>query len=97
MSQSKGIVSDSQSMTVEACMLGIPNVRINSFKGKISVLNNLETNYHLTKSYSTSEFNIQNLDFILNADITEFDENRKRLLKDKIYPIPFYLKQIEKL
>lgn len=97
MSQSKGIVSDSQSMTVEACMLGIPNIRINSFKGKISVLNNLETNYQLSKSFSTSEFNIQNLDFILNADITEFDENRKRLMKDKIYPIPFYLKQIEKL
>ncbi len=97
MSQAKGVVSDSQSMTVEACMLGIPNIRINSFKGKISVLNNLETNYNLTKSYSSSEFNIEHLDFILNANTSEFDKNRKRLLNDKINPTPFYLEQIDKL
>jgi predicted glycosyltransferase len=97
MSQANGIISDSQSMTVEACMLGIPNIRINSFKGKISVLNNLETNYNLTKSVTSSEFKIQDLDYILNADMSEFEKNREQLVKDKIYPTPFYLKQINNL
>ncbi|MFM7683946.1 MAG: DUF354 domain-containing protein [Bacteroidota bacterium] len=95
MSQAKGIVSDSQSMSVEACMLGIPNIRINSFKGKISVLNNLETRYNLTKSVTSSEFKIQDLDYVLYADMSEFEKNRERLLRDKINPTPFYLKQIE--
>ena len=97
MSQANGIISDSQSMTVEACMLGVPNIRINSFKGKISVLNNLETNYNLTLSLSTREFNIQHLDFILNADKSKFQRNRQRLLNDKINPTPFYLQQINNL
>lgn len=95
MSQAKGIVSDSQSMSVEACMLGIPNIRINSFKGKISVLNNLETKYKLTKSFSSTEFKIDDLNYIINANLSEFEKNRERLLKDKINPTPFYLKQIE--
>ncbi|MFM7979739.1 MAG: hypothetical protein ACKPKO_10525, partial [Candidatus Fonsibacter sp.] len=95
MSQAKGIVSDSQSMSVEACMLGIPNIRINSSKGKISVLNNLETRYKLTKSFSSTEFKIYDLDYIFNANLSEFEKNRERLLKDKINPTPFYLKQIE--
>lgn len=95
MSQAKGIVSDSQSMTVEACVLGIPNIRINSFKGKISVLNNLETSYKLTKSFSPTEFKIDDLNYIFNANLSEFEKNRERLLKDKINPTPFYLKQIE--
>lgn len=97
MFHAKGIISDSQSMTMEACLLGIPNLRINSFKGKISVLNNLESNYNLTKSYLPSEFNIEHLDFILNADISEFDKNRNKLLEDKINPTPFYLSEIENL
>ncbi len=97
MCQAKGIVSDSQSMTVEACMLGIPNIRINSFKGKISVLNNLETRYNLTKSFLSSEFEIQDLDFILESDMSQFAKNRDQLLNDKINPTPFYLEQIEKL
>jgi predicted glycosyltransferase len=97
MSQANGIISDSQTMTVEACMLGIPNIRINSFKGKISVLNNLETRYNLTKSVTSSEFKIQDLDYVLYADMSEFEKNRQQLLKDKINPTPFYLKQINTL
>jgi hypothetical protein len=84
-------------MTVEACMLGIPNIRINSFKGKISVLNNLETRYNLTKSVTSSEFKIQDLDYVLYADMSEFEKNRQQLLQDKINPTPFYLKQINNL
>jgi predicted glycosyltransferase len=42
------LISDSQSMSVEAAMLGTPSIRISSFSGKISVLEELEHNYHLT-------------------------------------------------
>jgi predicted glycosyltransferase len=41
-------IGDSQSMTVEACMLGIPSVRFSDFAGKISVLEELEHKYGLT-------------------------------------------------
>jgi predicted glycosyltransferase len=42
------LISDSQSMSVEAAMLGVPSVRISDFAGKISVLEELEHTYHLT-------------------------------------------------
>lgn len=41
-------ISDSQSMTVEAAMLGTPSIRFNSFVGKISVLNEIESRYKLS-------------------------------------------------
>ena len=39
---------DSQSMAVEASLLGVPNIRFNDFAGKISVLEELENKYELT-------------------------------------------------
>ena len=42
------LISDSQSMSVEASLLGIPSIRISSFAGKISVLEELEHQYRLT-------------------------------------------------
>jgi len=41
-------IADSQSMIVEAAMLGTPSIRFNSFVGKISVLEELEQKYELT-------------------------------------------------
>ena len=41
-------IADSQSMIVEACMLGTPSIRFNSFVGTISVLEELEKRYRLT-------------------------------------------------
>lgn len=41
-------IADSQSMIVEAAVLGVPSIRYNSFVGKISVLNELEKKYMLT-------------------------------------------------
>jgi uncharacterized protein len=42
------LISDSQSMSVEAAMLGVPSLRFSSFAGKISVLEELEHKYKLT-------------------------------------------------
>lgn len=41
-------VSDSQSMSVESALLGVPSIRFSTFAGKISVLEELEHKYNLT-------------------------------------------------
>jgi uncharacterized protein len=45
---SRLLIGDSQSMSVEASMLGVPSIRISDFSGKISVLNELEDKYKLS-------------------------------------------------
>jgi predicted glycosyltransferase len=42
------LISDSQSMTMEAAMLGVPSVRFSDFAGRITVLEELEHVYSLT-------------------------------------------------
>ncbi len=42
------LVSDSQSMSVEAAILGVPSIRLSDFSGRISVLEELEHVYGLT-------------------------------------------------
>ena len=48
LSFSKFFISDSQSMSVEAAILGVPSIRVSTFAGKISVLEELEHKYELT-------------------------------------------------
>jgi predicted glycosyltransferase len=48
------IIADSQSMIVEASMLGTPSIRFNSFVGKISVLEELQNTYELTTGISNN-------------------------------------------
>jgi hypothetical protein len=48
-------VSDSQSMSVEAAMLGTPSVRFSGFAGRIGVLEELEHKYHLTRGIPASD------------------------------------------
>lgn len=48
-------IADSQSMIVEASILGVPSIRFNSFVGKISVMNELETVYQLTNGIPVKE------------------------------------------
>ena len=43
----KMIVSDSQTMTIEGSVLGVPSVRINTFVGKSTVIEELEKQYQL--------------------------------------------------
>jgi uncharacterized protein len=48
-------IGDSQSMAVEAAMLGTPSIRFNNFVGKISVLDRLENKYGLTCGIPATE------------------------------------------
>lgn len=48
-------IGDSQSMSVEAAMLGVPSVRFSDFAGRIGVLNALEERYHLTTGIPSTQ------------------------------------------
>ncbi len=48
LADSSMLISDSQSMTMEAAMLGVPSIRFSDFAGRISVLEELEHVYNLT-------------------------------------------------
>lgn len=47
----KMYIGDSQTMASEAAVLGIPSIRCNTFKGKISYLSELENNFALTYAF----------------------------------------------
>ena len=85
---SKILICDSQSMSVEAAMLGVPSIRFSSFAGRISVLEELENKYHLTFGVKPEEPDklFQILDNILSNDnfSDEFKERRTNMLNDKI-------------
>ena len=49
-------IGDSQTMTTEASVLGTPALKCNSFAGKLSVPNELETKYGLCFSYTPDHF-----------------------------------------
>ena len=82
------LISDSQSMSVEAAMLGVPSIRYSSFVGRISVLEELETEYHLTFGVQAGNPDVllSRLNMLLGIeDIkTEFLERRKLMFRDKI-------------
>jgi predicted glycosyltransferase len=47
----KMIISDSQTMTMEAAVLGVPSIRYNSFVEKISYLKEMESRFDLTYGF----------------------------------------------
>ena len=81
-------IGDSQSMAVEAAMLGTPNVRISSFSGKISVLEELEHTYKLTVGiHPNDEERILATirEMAENKEIkAEYQQRRHTMLRDKI-------------
>ncbi|MCK9452750.1 MAG: hypothetical protein M0Q90_13740 [Bacteroidales bacterium] len=82
------LVCDSQSMSVEAAMLGVPSIRVSDFAGKISVLEELEHKYNLTYGIKPSNEDglFEKFDELLN-DLRlkeNFQERRSRMLNNKI-------------
>jgi hypothetical protein len=82
------LISDSQSMSVEAAMLGVPSIRFSDFTGKISVLEELEHIYKLTFGIPTSspEKLFEKIFELLSISglEEEFAKRREIMLKDKI-------------
>jgi predicted glycosyltransferase len=93
------LISDSQSMSVEAAMLGVPSLRYSSFAGKISVLEELEHKYNLTYGIQIGkeEELMRKLDFLLSMKnlSLEFQTRRQRMHADKIDVTAFMVWFIE--
>lgn len=94
-------IGDSQSMAVEAAMLGTPSIRFNDFAGKIGVLEELEHKYLLTYGIPAShpEQLYHKINELLDTkDLRKtFQERRATMLSDKIDVTTFFVKEIEKL
>lgn len=92
-------IGDSQSMAVEAAMLGTPSLRFNDFAGKIGVLEELEHEYELTYAIPPTEpqrlYDKVN-EWLSMPDLHEaFQERRSKLLADKIDVTAFFAWFIE--
>lgn len=99
MSYAKLYIGDSQSMAVEAAMLGVPSVRFNDFAGKISVLEELEHKYGLTYGIKTDKPDqlYEKIEELLAMpDLQEkFQLRRQSMLADKIDVTAFFVWFIE--
>jgi predicted glycosyltransferase len=87
-------IGDSQTMTSEACILGTPAVKMNTFARLLSVPEELEYKYQLSYAYGPEEFNdlmkkIEEL--IFDKDLKVLWQNkRETFLKDKIDVTAFF-------
>lgn len=99
MSYASLLISDSQSMSVESAMLGIPSLRFSDFSGRISVLEELEHKYELTYGIKTD--NPQKLydrmDELLSMTNLgeEFQKRRQKMLEEKVDVTAFFVWLIE--
>lgn len=94
-------IGDSQSMAVEAAMLGTPSIRFNDFAGRIGVLEELENKYQLTTGIPTTqpETLYSTIDQLLAMPNlrTVYQERRSRMLADKIDVASYFTTFIENL
>ena len=78
------LVGDSQTMTSEAALLGTPAVKCNSFAGKLSVPNEMETKYAFLPN--ESDCMLEKIDELLSKPNlkSEWLKRRQRMLAEKI-------------
>ena len=79
-------IGDSQSMAVEAAMLGTPSIRFSDFAQRIGVLNVLENKYHLTIGIPSNrpELLYQTLETMMNVpDLREEYQRRRKIMLDE--------------
>ncbi|NCD41067.1 MAG: DUF354 domain-containing protein [Bacteroidia bacterium] len=93
------LICDSQSMSVEAAILGTPSIRYSSFVGRISVLQELEHRYNLTYGIQAGKETLllQKTKELLNlANLRDiFEERRHKMLSEKINVTGFLVWFIE--
>jgi hypothetical protein len=85
---SKLLISDSQTMTIEGAVLGIPSIRINSFVGRCSVIEELENKYKLTMGFKPEdeELALESIKNVLKNKNSENEWKKRKniMLKEKI-------------
>lgn len=88
LAQATLLISEGQSMCVEAAMLGVPSIRYSDFVGKISVLEELEHTYALTYGIQVGDEEglFSRLTELLehNELSKVFRQKRQQMLNDKI-------------
>lgn len=88
-------IGDSQTMTSESAVLGIPSLRCNTFAGRLSTLNELEEKYGLAYSYQPQDFELMILklrELIANQNLREeWTRKRIKMLDEKIDVTGFYI------
>lgn len=93
------LVSDSQSMSVEAAMLGVPSIRFRNIIGRTGVLNALEHKYHLTFGVADNkpEQLLEMVDTLLSTPNSRetFQQRRSVMLNEHIDVTAFYTWFIE--
>ena len=94
-------IGDSQTMTSEAAVLGIPAIRCNTLVGKISYLEEEEHEYGLTYGFTPENFQqlLEKVKELLSMpDLKEkWQKKRQQLLSDKIDSTKFYYWLIENI
>lgn len=92
-------IGDSQTMTAEAAVLGIPSIRFNDFVGRLTYLEELEHRYGLTYGIKTTEPEklLKKIDEILEFPNIkeEWQKRRATMLADKIDVTAFMVWFIE--
>jgi predicted glycosyltransferase len=82
------LVGDSQTMTSESAVLGVPSFRCNSFAGRIATLEEEEKKYGLTYAFLPQDFEKMKVklnELLKNENLqAEWKEKRKYLLENKI-------------
>lgn len=102
MSYSSLFVGDSQTMTSEAAVLGVPSFKCNTFAGRLSVPNMLENRYGLCYAYTPDRFgemlnHIQQLLARKPEKLkNEWQAKRQQMLEEMIDPTEFFVNYIEK-
>lgn len=94
-------LGDSQTMTSEAAILGVPALKCNTFAGRLSVPNMLEQRFDLCYAYLPSQFDDMYLHVkqLLERNPeelkNEWQSKRQRFLATMIDPTEFFVKYIE--
>ncbi len=92
-------LGDSQTMSSEAAVLGVPSLRCNSFAGRISYLEEEEKKYGLTYAFLPEDFNkmlIKVKELLNMPDLKkEWQERRHVMLSDKIDVTAFWVWFVE--
>jgi predicted glycosyltransferase len=75
------VIGDSQTVTAEAAVLGVPNLRCNSFVGRITYLEELEKIFGLTKGFLPGDADklihtVQ--DYLENSEKIKHEMQRRR-------------------
>ncbi len=92
-------IGDSQTMAIEAAVLGVPALRCNSFVGELSLLKELDDIYGLTFGFlpDQGDLLLAKIDELLAANDLKamWQEKLQRFLKDKIDMTEWLLDYIE--